>query len=70
MKIKELIGFIAGGACLGAAIAILASNGGRGVIARGNVHYFVMEVGKTASELHEGERNLGQIAQVWAKEGR
>lgn len=67
MKRKELIGYIAGGACLGAAIAILAINGGRPVTGRRNIQYFVVEVGKTAVELREGQRTLGQIAQVWSK---
>lgn len=67
MNRRTLIGYILGGACLGAAIAVLALGGRDPAFGKRNVRYFVMEVGKTVSMLGEGGRELGETVEVWAE---
>ena len=47
----------------------LALNGGKPVLGKKNVEYFVIDVGKSVSGIKDNGRTLGEIAEVWS-EGR
>ncbi|MBR4941686.1 MAG: hypothetical protein IKZ19_06785 [Clostridia bacterium] len=69
MKKGDIIGLVLGGACLTSAFVLMALNGGKPVLGKKNVEYFVIDVGKSVSGIKDNGRTLGEIAEVWS-EGR